>query len=977
MNVDMKERAEMVQVMETAEDWIARVRIAMANAGVATLQNLEVLLGEADDIPVCMEEHQLLLGEIKARKLSAKVNEALESKSARLDTLYGLVSEFESIRESLPLEPRAKKNWRVKEEVELKRVVGEVETWKTKVKRALAAKKGTALSRLQALITETRSIPANLQTHLRPLEAILSKAQEWRKTHADLISVCLDATRQVDSSQDMDLELVPTDKSTESIEVAPVAHVTAQTRAADLPSALEESQAMEMETAREPSPNVAIPTLEACIVAGEKINAQIEEMGTLQQLMADAKGWVGTADSLCPKRQTKRSRKLSAKPTVEQIREHIAMANTLPFDVSTEITRLETCISDAETWRESARFILESISADPSSRAQALGPISCSTLSSPDHKPLTPSATSTESLVPTPVEAPSIVTGMAADAPAAAGTSEASTGLSREASDETLESLRSLLRGAEMVNIRTEEEALAEKFLSLHAWCSDAQSFIESHFSGPKTVCSIAQFDSLVKAGAKFSGQLDEGSSVVPAFLDHVMKVGLEKLGVLNKERTAIHEWCKRSKKAMEDAALTLPLASSILAEANTFQVRVEEVQHTVKEIDGIHSWLLRSDAALSGAVNQKLDMKQFKELLEQGEKIRVDQSRLKEMRAQLKLARAWKAKVKKTGIERGEATISQLRALLPEAKSIHIDLRDEIEMLRQATSKHCICRRSPQPKMIQCVMCEVWYHKGCVDINGQEKQSYCCPRCIVLNFYTRVVEVVFHHVDTVSWPTQQVSTVISHPRSRSGSFGSMPETSNAPSAAASSTGAAPLQLTASQTAKEAPAVTTSMPQQLNMNNLGPDAASAANSNADLDSQYLVPSVQQMLLARPTLEQAVTNTGPGIFGGDGMPLANPFMSLGDANRSALGGGLPFPGPTSPQLDSQPDLMSNGEGLSQAVRQWMEAVRKALMPEYPSSTDLSAPPIGGSLPATFQQLKQQVEAMQLETVPEVRWVYPYS
>ncbi len=59
MNVDMKERNEMEQVVETAEDWISRVRDAFTAGESATLTNLEALLTEADDIPVNMDEHQV------------------------------------------------------------------------------------------------------------------------------------------------------------------------------------------------------------------------------------------------------------------------------------------------------------------------------------------------------------------------------------------------------------------------------------------------------------------------------------------------------------------------------------------------------------------------------------------------------------------------------------------------------------------------------------------------------------------------------------------------------------------------------------------------------------------------------------------------------------------------------------------------------------------------------------------------------
>ena len=50
----------------------------------------------------------------------------------------------------------------------------------------------------------------------------------------------------------------------------------------------------------------------------------------------------------------------------------------------------------------------------------------------------------------------------------------------------------------------------------------------------------------------------------------------------------------------------------------------------------------------------------------------------IKRMKNQMKLAKAWRIKVKKTGLEKGEATVAELRELLPEAYSIMVDLSGE-----------------------------------------------------------------------------------------------------------------------------------------------------------------------------------------------------------------------------------------------------------------------------------------------------------
>ena len=94
-----------------------------------------------------------------------------------------------------------------------------------------------------------------------------------------------------------------------------------------------------------------------------------------------------------------------------------------------------------------------------------------------------------------------------------------------------------------------------------------------------------------------------------------------------------------------------------------------------------VHAWMERATFVLNGT--KKLDFVQFKELLDEGEKIKVEQALLKKLRQQLTMARKWRQKVKKTGLESGDATIAQLRALIPEAEGILVDLSDDMKIIK------------------------------------------------------------------------------------------------------------------------------------------------------------------------------------------------------------------------------------------------------------------------------------------------------
>jgi hypothetical protein len=148
-----------------------------------------------------------------------------------------------------------------------------------------------------------------------------------------------------------------------------------------------------------------------------------------------------------------------------------------------------------------------------------------------------------------------------------------------------------------------------------------------------------------------------------------------------------------------------------------------------------------RATFVLNGT--KKLDFVQFKELLDEGEKIKVEQALLKKLRQQLTMARKWRQKVKKTGLESGDATIAQLRALIPEAEGILVDLSDDMKIIKLATSKYCICRKASPDGLIVCSLCDVSFHSACLGIDSEGSASssmFICPRCEIHRAYAECV---------------------------------------------------------------------------------------------------------------------------------------------------------------------------------------------------------------------------------------------
>lgn len=120
--------------------------------------------------------------------------------------------------------------------------------------------------------------------------------------------------------------------------------------------------------------------------------------------------------------------------------------------------------------------------------------------------------------------------------------------------------------------------------------------------------------------------------------------------------------------------------------------------------------------------------------------------SRLKELKHHMKTASKWLQRLKKTGIEKGTASITELKALIPEAASIRIDLSDDVRVLKQATCSYCICNRPGEDLglLVECTVCGEGYHVVCMGIPAEKaellrtsKEAFQCIRCRINSLFT------------------------------------------------------------------------------------------------------------------------------------------------------------------------------------------------------------------------------------------------
>lgn len=111
-----------------------------------------------------------------------------------------------------------------------------------------------------------------------------------------------------------------------------------------------------------------------------------------------------------------------------------------------------------------------------------------------------------------------------------------------------------------------------------------------------------------------------------------------------------------------------------------------------------------------------------------------------------MKAATKWLQRLKRTGIEKGTASINELKSLIPEAAAIRVDLSDDVRVLKQATCSYCICSRPGEDLgfLVECRTCTEGYHGVCMGITQEQaeamhksEEGFKCIRCRINSLFT------------------------------------------------------------------------------------------------------------------------------------------------------------------------------------------------------------------------------------------------
>ena len=135
-----------------------------------------------------------------------------------------------------------------------------------------------------------------------------------------------------------------------------------------------------------------------------------------------------------------------------------------------------------------------------------------------------------------------------------------------DADEDLLDRLKGISKEADIVLVRTEEEAIVERFLGVYSWGQDLRAVLDPTSSK----CTLSELDRIAKIGNELYSKstLDAGPSM-PPFMRPVLDYGERNISTVNAQLSEAQSWTKAAKKVMEGSGITLKQATELLAKVN------------------------------------------------------------------------------------------------------------------------------------------------------------------------------------------------------------------------------------------------------------------------------------------------------------------------------------------------------------------------------------------------------------------------
>ncbi len=341
-----------------------------------TIDMLQELLAEADEMPVFMEEALVLRSHLNAIEWSKKARPILAMptaavpfpKSSRLVEIQKLAKEINKIRQVVPSHI-----WddfpikQLKEEIFCLNIVSKSDKILNTIKRITeknnVLKKGILLDKVISIYNDARSIHVNLDYELRPLKTAISATEEWIKSNETVLQklgipiVTLKLIENFNDTFDADNNRVWNNES------------MCWEDSVDTGSRISDTAAM---TNSNDSTLVEFSVLQSVIENAAGIVTEFPELSECRLIATNAAEWLDRMNELLPKKDTSikpktpKSANIDSNEIIKRVDINdlvllLSAAEDFKLNFDKEKETIQESMEKATVWNQSALVSLQTI----------------------------------------------------------------------------------------------------------------------------------------------------------------------------------------------------------------------------------------------------------------------------------------------------------------------------------------------------------------------------------------------------------------------------------------------------------------------------------------------------------------------------------------------------------------------------------------------------------------------------------------
>jgi hypothetical protein len=686
-------------------------------------QTLENLFSDGVKVPVIIPLHVLVGAAIQTYEWKIKSQSALtKNNGLPLPALLKrLLDKASSIKKDLPLTEEQLNNWKLPNEDQVKAVIATCDNWLQSYKDCTTGSKKVTVLDIKRLISEGKNMAVDLDSEVTQLEEAYSRCMWWLQRNRKLLrmaGVDVNADEAELNSFEPPSELVEKyadeapfeDSDDDLVRIAAMKKAAAAASGRRWRVKLHEASAVKQTLADIAAwaarcalvfPDNLIDLTAPAAPAAAEIYADDTEMADTD---ANADGDDANGDDAAPASDDAGA--LVSKPAFSEMTELIELAMKFPVKFKEDVSSFHEALERVSSWIDESMQTVTSLSENVE-----------------------------DFLVPH--ERATIGTDEQCDV------------------DANMARLELILSVSAETSVTTSVEQLARLFSDIHDFHYDARTFLKEEQTFADNDAKLnAMKDSAEKLLARSE---EEGSLLLPhaaltaSFFDCV-KEWLTKLRSEAEKRAAYLEFKtkvgaffqgekKNSLGTMEELAT---LAASYPSEQPPVTKIVEEKKEAERWLRRVAAILTVTDETVE--IHSKVSMDEAKEIVAAGEKLHVNVLEiLKALKQNLRLARNWSAKVKKSGLAAGNAEMTDVSTLESDANAFCIDMPEEMELIQQATCGYCICRNPYGGFMLGCDSCDEWYHGACLNLTehqAEKAEKYYCVRCSIEKVFKESAEI-------------------------------------------------------------------------------------------------------------------------------------------------------------------------------------------------------------------------------------------